>query len=96
MKKTTCLLTAFNQASFNQFVRLSSEQKSDLLKKSGLLVDSLNDHNEHVDLYFIDGYFAEEIRYSESGAHIVLPYKNGYITEKFVEVREILVPRTDC
>lgn len=91
--ENTNTLTSFNTESFNNFVHLDKSQKFALLRKKALLVDSMNDKNERVNLYFLDGYFIEEVINHASGASLILPYRHGYITERFVEVKQVLVPR---
>lgn len=93
MKSITSLLE-FNNEAFNTFIHLEPIAQHNKLVSNGLLVDRDIDNNEPVNLYFLDGFFVEEIRPdNEINPPDIIPYKHGYKAESFVEIKEVIVPK---
>lgn len=68
------------------FLKLPSAQKADLLHKKGLLLDSDVYKEERVNLYYIDGFFAEEtINYITWELKDVVPFMSGYKIENYIK-----------
>ena len=71
--------------SFFRFNRLSQTEKVELLKKTGILMDTDEDGDNTVKLYFLYGFFVEMILCRHSKALIeLIPYKNGYRVYNFL------------
>lgn len=92
--KTTSKLLQLNQKTFTRFVHLKTTDKQQWLKSKGLLVDKDHDKQQVINLYYLKGFFVEEIL-SVSGNTLIdiIPYKHGFKSSSFVELKETLVPK---
>lgn len=87
-------LLQLNLAAFNNFVKLNAIEKVIELKTKGVLVDVDLEKETAINLYFINGFFVEEIFSTEENKTLdVIPYPHGYKPEAFVEVVETVVPK---
>lgn len=94
MKETSSLLN-FNAHAFNEFIKLNTIEKYNLLFKSGLLVDNYIEKDFLLNLYFINGFFVEVLLSKEENTIMdIVPFKQGYNTKWYLEVKEIVVART--
>lgn len=72
-------------ATFFRFNQLTLDQKLSQLNQMGILLDTDVDGDKLVKLYFIQGFFVEQIVCRHTGAHIeLIPYKNGYRVYNFL------------
>lgn len=80
-----------NTESFYNFVKLDQIQKLRLLKEQGIFLDSDNEKDTITKLYFLNGFFVEEIL-SRKDQEIVdiIPYKQGYKIENYLKERIFL------
>lgn len=68
-----------NLQSFYDFVKLSLSQQCALLKEKGLFLDLDSEKTTLTRLYFLNGFFVEEITSVESNTITgIIPYKQGY------------------
>jgi hypothetical protein len=69
---------------FNSFVKLAMNEQALLLEEKGLKLDTEFDDNQVINLYFLNGFFVEEIRSACNKIVAILPYKRGYKLETFL------------
>jgi hypothetical protein len=87
-------LLQFNPSAFLQFVKFTASEKQWHLRNRGLLVDKDDEGENYVNLYFIDGFFVEEIlSKTENRLVDVIPYTKGFKVDSFVEVKHIIVSK---
>jgi hypothetical protein len=87
-------LLQFNPCAFQEFLKLSAAEKQWHIRNKGLLVDKDQDDERCINLYFIEGFFVEEVLCKEDNSLIeLLPYTRGYKAESFVEVKQVIVPK---
>ncbi len=87
MKKNT-LLSTLNLQSFYDFVRLNMHQQSRLLLAEGIILDQDNDYDTLTRLYFLDGFFVEEIVCKSTNELTdIIPYKQGYKLKSFMGIK---------
>lgn len=73
------LSKSFNRKFFHDFVELSPEHQAEILKTEGVLLDTELDGNSLVRLYYLAGFFVEEILDNTSlELQFILPYKRGF------------------
>lgn len=78
----------FNAQSFQSFVKFSPERQSEILKTTGLLLDTDFEHDSIVNLYFLSGFFVEEIvDKTTRELKFVLPFKHGFKIQNYVKYR---------
>ncbi len=71
-------------SSFYSFVKLSEQQRRRLLKEKGTLLDTENNADNIVKLYFLDGFYVEEIiPLNSPGTSEIVPFKRGYKLESY-------------
>lgn len=94
MKHASSLLK-FNNKAFNEFVKLNTPEKHNLLFNNGLLVDNDNEKDYVLNLYFINGFFVEVlISKTENKVTDIVPYKHGYSVKRYLEVKKVVVAKT--
>lgn len=80
-----------NIDAFYGFLKLEKQKQADVLKHKAIKLDSDVDGNQVIHLYFIDGFFVEEIRSCNTGTLIsILPYKTGYRLAIFLHGKLLL------
>lgn len=85
---TTNTKLHFNSESFNSFVKYAPKTQSDILKKTGLLLDTDFEKDTIVNLYFLSGFFVEEIIDKNTRElQFVLPFKQGFKIRNYVKYR---------
>lgn len=73
---------------------MSKEEQGSLIQRKGMFLDADIEKDCLVKLYFLSGFFVEEIvSLHEDKVIDVIPYKQGYRLESYLEVKSILVPR---
>lgn len=83
-----------NLQSFYDFAKMSKEEQCSLIQGKGMFLDADIEKDCLVKLYFLSGFFVEEIvSLHEDKVIDVIPYKQGYRLESYLEVKSILVPR---
>jgi hypothetical protein len=84
-----------NLKCFYAFAKMNNHEKTTLLNHSGILLDKDLEKENSVNLYYLNGFFVEEIRTKNKVVDII-PYKQGYRLESYAEIRQAIVPkRTD-
>lgn len=81
------------------FLKLPSAQKAELLHKRGLLLDSDVYKEERINLYYIDGFFAEEtLNYITWELKDVVPFMSGYKIENYIRYnrKPVRIPSIMC
>jgi hypothetical protein len=74
--------------SIRTFIKLPLQIQVQLLKSSAILLDTDFDNTVKTNLYFYDGFFAEEtVSLSSDQVIDVLPFNQGYRLESCVNVR---------
>lgn len=62
-----------------EFIRLSVNERSEILHKKGILLDSDTEKGDAVELYFFGGFFAEEVLNAVTREiKEVIPFRSGY------------------
>lgn len=83
-----------NLQSFYDFAKMSKEDQCSLILKNGMFLDADIEKDSLVKLYFLNGFFVEEVvSLHEDKVIDIIPYKQGYRLESYLEVKSILVPR---
>lgn len=78
----------FNRQSFQEFVKFKPERQSEVLKSTGLLLDTDFEQDTIVNLYFLSGFFVEEIIDKKTRKlQFVLPFKHGFKIQNYVKYR---------
>jgi hypothetical protein len=89
--KIDSIQPALNLKSFYDFVRLNQSQQINLLKEKGLFLDLDSEKTTLTKLYFINGFFVEEVINRKKNSVIdIIPYKQGYRIENYLEVKRTL------
>jgi hypothetical protein len=81
--KTDSRQPALTSKSFYDFIKLSKTRQTSLLKEKGILLDFDNENNIVTRLYFLNGFFVEEIMNQQSSLSEIIPYKQGYRIESY-------------
>lgn len=80
-----------NLQSFYDFVKLSTSQQSALLKEKGLFLDLDSEKSTLTKLYFMNGFFVEEITHRRLNSVVeIIPYRQGYRIENYLEVKKCI------
>lgn len=62
----------------HSFARLPLDEKAALLKKEGVFLENLGDAGNEINLYFLNGFFAEmEVNMLQNTVVDITPYKPG-------------------
>lgn len=70
---------SFNRKSFHDFVELSPAHQAEVLRTEAQLLDTEVDGNSLVNLYYLSGFFVEEILHKTTlELQFILPYKRGF------------------
>lgn len=94
MKANNNIHPEINQKDFLDFIKLSQINQAGLLKATGVKLDSDIENDKRVNLFYLGGFFVEEIRaISDNSLLEIIPFKNGYRLENYVEVKEVFVPK---
>jgi len=87
--KSNTLLSALSLQSFYDFVKLNIHEQSELLLEEGVILDLDSDYDTLTRLYFLDGFFVEEIICKRTNEVLeVIPYKQGYKLKSFMGIRK--------
>ena len=80
------LLPILNLQSFYTFAKLNKQQQLKLLKQKGIYLDHDCEKDTIIKLYFLQGFFVEEIISLTTNKVIyIIPYKQGYKIESFMD-----------
>jgi hypothetical protein len=72
--------------SIYDFIKLSLEERAELVLERGVFLDSFASGVNATSLYLLDGFFVEaEICVKEARITDFIPFKQGYRLEKYVE-----------
>jgi len=94
MIKYGYVLPQQDSCSVFKFIKLDLEEQMNLLSNEGILVDGYDEKETSTKVYFLNGFFVEETINTRTKKVVeVLPFKQGYKTEKYFEVREVLTLR---
>lgn len=78
--------------SFYKFIRLNKEEQGRLLTERGMFLDLDDEEETMTRLYFLDGFFVEEVFCKNTNQVIeMIPFKRGYRLESFLGQRHALV-----
>ena len=73
------MITAQLQSELKHFLQLNVKERISLLHQKGLLLDSDVEKECRVNLYYLNGFFVEEIQNSISTeVEDIIPYISGY------------------
>lgn len=77
-----------NLQSFYDFAKLDKSQQCELLDSEAVFLDLDSDKSTFTKLYFLNGFFIEEIVCRKNNAIIdIIPFKQGYKIESYLEVK---------
>ena len=66
------------------FVKLSLEEKFDLIKKKGVFLENLGDAANEINLYYLQGFFVEvEVNKLQNFIVDITPFRQGYKINKY-------------
>jgi hypothetical protein len=84
--KMNYVIPQLNANAFYTFIKLNKSEQAKILRDCALKLDTENDGDDVVNLYYLNGFFVEEI-ISGTGNNDVtfLPFKRGYKLEKFLK-----------
>lgn len=83
-----------NQQAFNTFVKSCETSQHQVLLDKGILLDIDKEGTLQVNLYFLDGFFVEEIICNFDNTIIeIVPYKTGYKLESFLEMKHEVITK---
>ena len=86
--KTNTLYPFLNLKYFYEFIKMNRNEQGLLLKEQGVLLDFDSEKEITTRLYFLQGFFVEEIFCREQNEIIdVIPYKQGYRIERFLKAQ---------
>ena len=89
--KTITNIPKLNFSSLPGFIKLNIAEQSTILKQKGLFIDQDTENNKLINLYYIDGFFVEEIMSMEEKRVLeIIPFRQGYKVEKYFEIKEVL------
>lgn len=84
-----------DMASIHRFLKLDKMNQADLLMTKGLLLDTDIEKESFTNLYLFEGFFVEEVVSRINGEVLeVIPYKQGYRLNKFIELKTVAVLRS--
>lgn len=73
------MITAQLQSELKNFLQLNFKERISQLHQKGLLLDSDVEKESRVNLFYLNGFFVEEIQNSISAeVEDLIPYKSGY------------------
>ena len=79
------MITEKVQSELKHFLHLNTNEKVSLLHQKGLLLDSDVEKESRVNLFYINGFFVEEIlNRITSEIEDLIPYKSGYKLETYL------------
>ncbi len=85
-----------NLQSFYDFAKMSRGEQCSLIEQNAMFLDADIEKDSLIKLYFLNGFFVEEIvSLHEDKILDVIPYKQGYRLESYLEVKCHLVPSGD-
>jgi hypothetical protein len=90
--KDSPVLPPLKLHTFYSFVKMKDVQKDTVLRSKGILLDKDTENGKTINLYFLDGFFVEEI-ISGNEKREIIPFKQGYRIESYLQVKEVIVPR---
>lgn len=77
-----------NLQSFYDFAKLNMTTQSSVLTEQGVFLDIDSESTTFTRLYFLKGFFVEEVVCrSENRVIDIIPYKQGYKIERYLEVK---------
>lgn len=77
--------------SFFDFIKLNKTEQGKLLIERGIFLDMDNEKDTITRLYFLDGFFVEEIICKNNSEVVeLIPFKQGYKIESFLGGRKDL------
>lgn len=80
------MITAQLQSELKNFLQLSTKERVSLLHQKGLLLDSDVEKESRINLYYLNGFFVEEIQNSiNSEVEDLIPYKSGYRLKTYLQ-----------
>lgn len=80
------MITAQLQSELKHFLQLNSKERISLLHQKGLLIDSDVEKESRVNLYYLNGFFVEEIQTSSSTeVDDIIPYISGYRLKTYLQ-----------
>lgn len=75
-----------NAEAFYDFVKLSKTRQIELLRGYGIFLDQENEKDLVTRLYFLHGFFVEEIFSEQQGQVLeLIPYKQGYKLDNYLD-----------
>ena len=78
----------FSAQSFHSFIKFNPERQAEILRANGLLLDTEFERDSIVNLYFISGFFVEEILDKNTRElQFVLPFRHGFKIQNYVKYR---------
>jgi hypothetical protein len=91
--KTKTIQKELDLQSFYNFSRLDISEQSRMLRKNGIFIDKYAEGGNHVSLYFMNGFFAEETVTPQNELKDVTAFRQGFRIENYFETREVLALR---
>jgi hypothetical protein len=89
--KINTIQPILNLQSFYDFVKLTKNMQSEVLHEYGTILDLDSEKTTYTKLYFLHGFFVEEIIDRKDNSLIeIIPYKQGYRIENYVDVKRNL------
>jgi hypothetical protein len=88
--KTESIHKKLDLQSFYSFNRLDMAEQSRMLRQNGIFVDKYAEKGDHVNLYFMNGFFAEETITSQGELKDVTAYRQGFRIVNYFDTTEVL------
>lgn len=93
--KTNNIHTEINTEFFSQFIKLTPGSQENVLKSKGMVLDSDVEKEKRTILFYLQGFFVEEIRSVFDNSLIeIIPYKHGFKLQNYSEMNGGFIPKT--
>ena len=68
----------------HNFVKLSLDEKAELIKKKGVFLENFGDAGNEINLYYLQGFFVEvEVNKLQNLVVDIIPFRQGYKINKY-------------
>jgi hypothetical protein len=88
--KTESIQKELDLQSFYKFNRLSISEQSHALRQNGIFIEKYAEKGDHVNLYFMNGFFAEETVTPQDELKDVTAFRQGFRIENYFNTTEVL------
>jgi hypothetical protein len=88
--KTESIHKELDLQSFYKFNRLVIGEQSQMLRQNGIFIDKYVERGDHVNLYFMNGFFVEETVTLQGELKDVTAFRQGFRIENYFDTTEVL------